>query len=328
MIQLIFQLLILLFCLVVTRPGFSQEIAEPAIRLSADLVVLDTQVISKKTGVAIGNLRKEDFTIYEDGVVQEITHFSQDKLPLSILLLIDTSGSVWDLQNEMRQSMIDALRQLKESDEVAVMATASKTSLIQDFSKDRDLIFDKLSSIDKKALGKDGILLHEALFQAATHLRKAANPVSRRVIIVVTDNISTQKLGRGHSENDALNELFESGGVVCGLNVSNIDATVLKLDPLYYVLKGLLFRGDINTYADKTGGIVLKSKNDELSKRLGELIGQLRSRYAIGYLSSNTKQDGTFRKIKLSLSKEVEKREGKFAIISRRGYFAKVNSSK
>jgi VWFA-related protein len=300
----------------------AQEPAEQALKLSTELITLDAQIVQKKTGRPIGNLFKEDFSLYEDGVKQEITHFSQDKLPLSVLLLLDTSGSVWDFMTDVRDKTVAALNQLKDSDEIAVMGTASRTAIIQDFTKDRGLIADKIARIEKKALGQDGILLHEALYQAAIHLQKAANPASRRVVIVVTDNISTQKIGQGHSEREALDELFEAGSVVCGLNISNINATVLKYDPLFYAVKGLLFRGDINTYAEKTGGIILKSKKNNVDTNLTELIGQLRTRYAIGYVSSNTKKDGKFRKIKLSLSSDVEKREGKLAIIARKGYYA------
>src|ERR1051325_11294430 len=72
------------------RSSYGQEGADQPLRLSTELVVLDAQVLSKKTGSVIGNLKKDDFSIYEDGVRQAITHFSQDRLPLSILLLIDT----------------------------------------------------------------------------------------------------------------------------------------------------------------------------------------------------------------------------------------------
>lgn len=311
-----------------TGTAFAQEpTAEQSLKLRADLVTVDAQIVQKKTGRPVGNLLKEDFSIYEDGVKQEITHFSQDKLPLSVLLLLDTSGSVWDFMNDVRDKTVAALNQLKETDEVAVMGTASRTAVIQDFTKDRALIADKIAAIEKKALGQDGILLHEALYQAAMHLQKAANPASRRVVIVITDNISTQKVGQGHSEREALDELFEAGSVVCGLNISNINATVLKMDPFYYAVKGLLFRGDINTYAEKTGGLVLKSKKDNVEANLTELIGQLRTRYAIGYISSNTKTDGKFRKIKVSLSDDAEKREGKLGIIARKGYYAKSDES-
>jgi hypothetical protein len=51
------------------------------------------------------------------------------------------------------------------------------------------------------------------------------------------------------------------------------------------------------------------------------MIDRLRTRYAIGYVSSNTNKDGKFRKIKVKLSPEVEKHEGKLDIVTRRGYY-------
>ncbi len=310
---------ILLFTL--TPFGFAQAQTDEPLKLSAELVVVDAQILNKKTGAAIGNLKREDFALYEDGVAQQITHFSQDKLPLSILLLVDTSGSVWDIINEMREQLVQSLQHLKETDEVALMGTASRTHLYQDFTKDRKLIAERIQAIDKKALGRQGILLHDALFAAAEHLRRAANPASRRVIIVVTDNLSTQMIGKGHSEKEALEAVYESGGAICGLHISTLNATILKFDPAYYVLKPFLFRGDIYSYADKTGGEVMKSNKAEASKKLAEIIDRLRTRYAIGYVSSNTNKDGKFRKIKVKLTSAVEKREGKLDIVTRRGYY-------
>ena len=300
----------------------TSEPAKDVLRLNADLVVIDAQVIDKKTAQAIGRLKREDFLLTEDDIRQEISHFSQDQLPLSILLLLDTSGSVWDLINEVRDRAARSLEYLKDDDEVALMATASRTELIQDFTPDRQLIADKIGSIDKQALGHRGILLHEAVYQAAKHLNRAANPASRRVIIVVTDNISTQMLGMGHSEREALDEVYETGVVVNGLKINDIDAMVLKFNPLYHGVKGFLFRGNIHDYAEKTGGVVVSTSKSQVDQHLTELITTLRTRYTIGYMSTNTKQDGKFRKIKVKLVPEVEKRQGKPAVIARKGYYA------
>jgi hypothetical protein len=321
---------LLLICILICLypvAAFAQAATDETFKLRTDLVVLDAQVLNKKTGASVGNLKKEDFVIYEDGVKQEITHFSQDRLPLSILLVLDTSGSVWDAMNEMRDKTIASLDRLKESDEVALIATASQTEVIQDFTRDRRLIAEKIQNLDKNRLGSDGILLHEALYQAARHMNKAANPVSRRVVIVITDNISTQKIGKGHSENDSLNELYETGSVVCGLNISSLNELILRFDPFFYAVKPFLFRGDIKRYAEKTGGTVIKTAKDDLNTNLTAIIDQLRTRYAIGYVSSNTKRDGKFRKIKLQLSADVDKRESKPAIITRRGYYSRKSSS-
>ena len=62
------------------------------IKLGVDLVVLDALVMQQKTGKIIGDLKKDDFSLYEDGIKQEIRHFSQDRLPLSVILMVDRAG--------------------------------------------------------------------------------------------------------------------------------------------------------------------------------------------------------------------------------------------
>ena len=96
------------------RPQSQQQSApDEPIRLKAELVVIDAQVLVKKTGAVVNGLARENFSVYEDGVKQQITHFSQDKLPLSIVLLLDVSGSVMPAVNQVRDSGLKALSELK-----------------------------------------------------------------------------------------------------------------------------------------------------------------------------------------------------------------------
>ena len=78
----------------VCGPGRAQD-KEPidVIKVSTDLVVFDAQVIDKKSKRVIGDLTKDDFEIYEGGVKQQVSYFSRDELPLSIMLLLDVSGA-------------------------------------------------------------------------------------------------------------------------------------------------------------------------------------------------------------------------------------------
>src|SRR5215510_10839106 len=75
-------------------PPKREIILTESIRLNTDLVVIDAQALDRKTGRIINGLKAADFELYEDGVRQEITHFSQDGLTLSVILLMDLSGSV------------------------------------------------------------------------------------------------------------------------------------------------------------------------------------------------------------------------------------------
>lgn len=304
-----------------------QQAPEAPITLRTELVVLDVEVLEKKTGRAVSNLRKEEFRVYEDKVQQEILHFSRDTLPLSIVLLLDFSGSVQPMMKEIKDAALQALARLKPEDEVAVMAFAMKTQLLQDFSTDKQLSVKTIELSKDEARQLGGVtFINEAVYQAATHLSKAANPVSRRVIIAITDNQSNQLPHRGHSEKQALDELVESGTTVCGIIVrsglAKVD-NVLRYNPMFMLTGKILGFGSIRTYAAKTDGIVVGANKTTLEERFIALINRLRARYTIGYVSSNTSANGKFRKIQLKLAPAVEKREGKVAVLTRQGYYAR-----
>ena len=312
--------LLILSALVPSRA--EQSRSDQPIKLGTELVVVDAQVVNKKTGKAVGNLAKEDFTVYEDRTKQLTTHFSQDRLPLSVVLVLDTSGSVRTIISRIRDGGLEALEHLKPEDEVALAATASRTELIQTFTRDRKLIASRILSLNEKSLGNGGILMHDAIHFAASLLKNSASPNGRRVIIVVSDDVSTQMPFHGHSEEEALHAAFESGSVACGLIAIGGFARASKYSPASVLFQKLLNPGSIHEYADKTGGIVVNAEKEEVETKLAELIDQIRTRYSIGYVSSNTKRDGKFRRIKVTVSDEVQKREGKLAVQFRRGYYA------
>src|SRR6266850_5406102 len=121
------------------------------IRLRGELVALDAQVLHRQTALAINNLAKEDFALYENGVKQYISHFSKDKLPLSVVILMDVSGSVWpDLKafERLRRGALEAINLLKPEDEVALMQFAAKATLLQPFTRDRSLVVNALGRLD------------------------------------------------------------------------------------------------------------------------------------------------------------------------------------
>src|ERR1043166_10194309 len=110
------------------------------VKVDVDLVTLDALVLEKKTARIVGGLKKEDFLLYEDGARQEITHFSQDTLPLSVLLLIDRGGCLDPFSDTVHRATREAIECLKPTDEVAVMTNHNSTRLLQGFTRNRILI--------------------------------------------------------------------------------------------------------------------------------------------------------------------------------------------
>ena len=295
-----------------------QTASDEPLKLSTELVIVDAQVLNKKSGAVVGGLPLADFTLYEDGTKQQVTHFSQDKLPLSIVLLLDVSGSVMPIINRVRDEGLVALDQLKPNDEIAVMVFGKWADLFQDFTKDRQLVAKRIGDI--RWIGpwiQEGTHIHEAVYQAARHLTTASNPGSRRVIIIVTDNMSNQPMALPHSQSEAMASLLESGVSLFGLVVGDFSA--LARD---YLAKGWILSDSIGNYVNETGGVAVQIDKDDAIAKLTALIERLRTRYSFGYTSRNQKRDGKFRRITLKVSPEVENREGGISIIARAGYYA------
>lgn len=303
--------LVLAFSLAQTN-SFAQEAAPDVIKINTDLVVLDAQVLDKKTGQAVGDLKREDFELYDDGARQEISYFSRDELPLSILLLLDVSGSVRPIIEQIGEGALNALQQLKPQDEVAVMAFANYAALVQGFTKDRRLIADKIMEASRTSTIGRGTFLNNALYDAAREMSKATNASSRRVIIVVTDNIAAT--GKRSAVDRTLRELFESGSVVYGLIVRAGIGKVMNV-----MTFGLIKA--VNGYSEQTGGEVINADKSEVEAKLAETIRHLRTRYSLGFKPTNTKDDGNFRRIKLQLQPAAASRRGKLIVITKRGYY-------
>src|SRR6185436_16109689 len=146
------------------------------IKVDVDLVTVDALVLQKKTARVVGQLKKTDFVILEDGTKQEVTHFSQDSLPLSVVLLIDRGGCIDPFGTEVHRAANEALRRLKETDEVAVMTYQDNVELIQEFTRDRKQIESALERIPEKSEWADHCL-NKAFARAADYMVTAGNPV-------------------------------------------------------------------------------------------------------------------------------------------------------
>jgi VWFA-related protein len=288
--------------------------------------VFDVQVLSEKTYQPIGHLEKEDFLIYEDEVKQQVTQFTHDERPLSVVLLLDLSGSMEPRMKEVREMIAPALQGLKLEDEVATMAFSKDVKLVHSFTKDKQLLKEQIEKTynPSRELGRTQTALHEALYQAAAYLRRASNTENCPTIVVISDGQSNQS--GGHTYEEALRELSETGSTVNGLIVPEIPANTLTFSSFDEVL---------TKYAVQTGGLVLNcepgpteyAEKIQIKQRLGWLIGSLRNRYRLAYVSSNSKADRRFHKVKVKLTSDVQKRIGKVLVLNRPGYHALSNDT-
>ena len=293
------------------------------VKLNVDLVVLDAQVLQKKTARILGGLQRADFTLLEDGVKQEVLQFSKDSLPLSVILLVDRGGCLDPFGDKVRNATIEALNRLRPQDEVAVMAFANDTNLVKGFRLVRSATADALDRLpphDEHA----GHCFNRAFYDAAHFMREASNPAGRRVIIMITGITKTFDCPPP-TASETHDEVLESGAVVCGLiPVTGEQKLENGIIASAATVAGMFKTptSSLKQFAEETGGEIFTSKPDVLDRAFETMVDHLRNRYTLGYVSSNTKRDGTYRKVKVLISPEIQKREGDLAVSTRRGYLA------
>jgi VWFA-related protein len=273
------------------------------IKVDVDLVNVYLSV-SNQRGRLITNLKRDNFTLLEDGAQQVITNFSRETdVPLTIALVIDTSGSVKDkLQFEKQAaiSFLDAM--LKPNhDKAAVFTFDSSIDLQQDFTDDSSRLAKAV--IHTRAGG--GTRLYDAL--TTVMQQKFTGNDERKVIVLLTD-------GDDNSSRSSVRQVVadaQRDGVT--IYAISMNALGLRSDDSD--------RGDriLKTITNETGGeAFFPAKIKDLSAQFKRITEELRSQYTIAYRSTNPKKDGTFRKIQIGVKNQ------RYAIRTRPGYYAPV----
>lgn len=304
-------------------------------RIDVHVVLVDAQVLSKKTREATRDLKQADFEIYEDNTRQQITSFSQDTLPLSIVLLFDLTDSVRPVLKPLAEGALEALQHLKPEDEVTVMVYAASTQVLQEATTDRALT---VAAIEKASRmeSDEAAFFNEGIFQAAEQLTKRKNSMARRVIIWLTDNVPnipsendvplryrrSLKGAMPHSQKETMQELLHSSVTVCALlkqsDISVSGESGLRAHPADRMLHP---PGEVYQYAAMTGGQVIEFKKKELKDKLALMIDDLRMRYSLGYHPSGQKPKGKYCSIKVKLAPEAKQTVGNVVVEAKQGYY-------
>jgi VWFA-related protein len=311
------------------------DIQMPVYRVNVHVVLVDAQVMSKKTRQAARELKKEDFELYEDNVRQQVSSFSQDTLPLSVVLLFDLTDSVRPVLSSLADGALEALQHLKPEDEVAVMTYAASAQVLQEATTDRALAVVAIEKANRMESG-EAAFFNEGIFQAADQLTKGKNPSSRRVIIWLTDNVpnipsedsvplryrNSLNGAMPHTEAEAMHHLLQTSTVVCSLVKQSDDSISGEQGLMAHPAERMLHPpGEVYKYASVTGGQVIEFKKKELKEKLARLIDDLRMRYTLGYHPSAQKPKGKYCAIKVKLTPETRKAIGNVVVEAKQGYY-------
>jgi VWFA-related protein len=332
------RLLILVFLGTVLSTGAQEPSTQsqpPIFRLDVRVVQVDAQVLNKKTRHAARELKQGDFEIYEDNVRQQVSSFSQDTLPLSVVLLFDLTDSVRPVLKSLAEGALEALQHLKPEDEVTVMVYAASAQVLQEATTDRGLA---VAAIEKASRmeSEEAAFFNEGIFQAAEQLAKGKNPSSRRVIIWLTDDVpnlpsesaippwyrKSISMDKLHSRQDALKHVLQTSTLVCSLVKKSEQSEEGEANLISKPVERMLHPpGEVYQYATATGGQVIEFKKKELREKLAMMIDDLRMRYSLGYHPSGQKPKGKYCAIKVKLAPEAKKAVGNVVVEARQGYY-------
>jgi len=285
------------------------------LRADVNLVVVEATVRDQNGGI-VNDLAQGNFHIYEDGVEQQIRHFSRDELPLAVVLVVDASGSMGPALKQLHRVAYDTLSALKTDDRVALFEFAARAKLRVGLTRNRHSIADGIAAI--RAGG--ATVIPDALFEAALYLANAA-PDRRHDIILISDNDNTLK---GYTdENRVIREALESGAAIYSIRVEQ------GLHPHSMNVLLPIFRDvSVAKITHETGGEVIDAKSIEsIGSAMVTAISRLKQRYSLGYYSTNARLDGAFREIEIRVTDGSKDSGRRYMVYARRGYYARTEET-
>ena len=302
----------MLSAVAITMIARGQEPAEPVtFRTGVASVRVDAQVFEGTRAVA--GLTKADFQLYDNNAAQAITYFDQEREPVTLLLVLDVSGSMARHLEQMAAESRTALKGLRAGDLVGVMVFSRHSKVTTPFTADLSRVSDELkTAIREKDLGS-GTQINAALQDAAKMFLEQAPATGRRAVLIVTDNLG-------------VNYQLSDETVIRALQDANTVCNSIIVGRSRKSEKESRFRNPDFSYADvfgiaeETGGDAMKS--DKAGEAFGDILERIRSRYSLHYGSPGG-EPGVFRAIRLELTAAAKARFPRATMRYRKGYYAR-----
>ncbi len=294
----------LLTCALLPLPAISQSQQDvPRFKVNVHLVNVFVNVTNANGG-PVGGLQQNDFTLTEDGVPQKISYFERETdMPLSLVLAIDTSGSVRkDTDIELRAARDFMRALLRPVDRLDLIDFNSSAREVVPFTSDLHRLEWGLNNLDYGP----ATALYDTIYLSAQMLGRRSG---RKALIVISDGGNTVK-GVGFQE--ALDQAIRSEVMVYSL----IDLPILND-------AGRDTGGEhaLITLSQETGGKYYYAEFGNISAAFRKISEDLRTQYLIGYYPVQRRSESDFRRIQVSL-----KPNPSYTLRYRPGYYARPST--
>jgi Ca-activated chloride channel family protein len=272
------------------------------VRVSTSLITVPAEVMDRN-GRYIGNLRKDDFRIFENGVEQELSYFASVEQPFTVALLLDVSGSTQSRLQAIRAAANAFINRLRPNDRLLIISFDGKINVLTEAVS--------LSELRSKRLRlnavNDGTVLYDAVDLALN--QKLAGIQGRKAIVLLTDGVDGGSKRGSFKHN--LRDAEESNTVIYTVQYNTLPDLPARLSRIvnpkvraHMQEKMTKEYGVGSNYlralAEKTGGRLYSA--DELSEvpaAFNAITEELGRQYSLGYYPKNAAQAGETRDLKV-----------------------------
>jgi VWFA-related protein len=305
-----------------------------SVHVDVPLVTVDAQIL-QKDGRAL-QLPLEDaeqhFKVWEDGVPQKIQSVSISKAPITAVLLVEFAATNYNFMYDALNSSYAFASQLQPQDWVAIVEFDMKTHILVDFTQDKQAIFGALNTLRIPGFQETNIF--DAMYDTLDRIDRI--PGHKELVIIASGRDTFSKL----TLDQALKKVKATPNVTI-YTICTGEAFLERLDASgggspqmsSYQLDYLQAKNQMSAFAKMTGGRSYAPRQlGELPDIFREVAQSIRNQYTITYKPTNTKQDGTYRHLKVALVgpddkpliiKDQKNHDMKYTVLARDGYTAK-----
>jgi VWFA-related protein len=257
--------------------------------VDVDLVTLPVSVLDRN-GQPVHGLEEQHFRVFEDGVEQEISRFRQEDVPISVGLVIDSSGSMNESTKRERvnSAALVFVRESNPDDETFVITFNDEAFLEQDFTRSMGNLMDALDNIYNR--GETAV--NDAIYLALEHV-EAEGRMDKKALLVVSDGEDNASV---YTRDEVMERLRESDVSVYAIGLLDPD----EGGGLFRKSPAERAREAIEEIVHATGGQAFFPESlDEVEELCRRIARDLRSHYTIEYRPGNGAHDGTLREIEV-----------------------------
>jgi Ca-activated chloride channel family protein len=282
---------------------FAQD-KDESIKIPVDLVVLSLTV-TDPYGRYVSGLKKQAFTVYDEGKEQEITFFSDADAPVSVGIVFDISGSMSGEKIQRAKKALERFVNVSHPrDEYFLIAFNSRVQLLLDKTRDGQALANKLTLVKPR----DNTALYDAVYLGIERVTRGTH--QRKAILLISDG---QDNASRYNFKEVRRLLKESDVTIYAIGI--IDKQDAR-DPI-----GIQGQAFLDELASVTGGkSFYPQTNVELDEIFERIAVELRNQYLIGYTPKDFVPDGRWRKVKVKV--KPPKGMPRLVVRTREGYYA------